>query len=74
MPEKALAKGIKAISDFLARIPGLLVVVGIGLIGLNFLLQLLPPWPVVGWMAATNLWLHLGVILGLLGLAVVRVL
>lgn len=69
-----LAKIVKSVSDFLARMPGLLVVVGIGLVFLNFLLQLLPPWPVIGWMAATNLWLHVGVILGLLGLAVVRVL
>jgi hypothetical protein len=32
------------------------------------LLQFLPDWPVVGWLAHTHLLLHLGVILGLLGI------
>ena len=57
----------KRISEFLARMPGLPVVVAVGLVVLNFVLQLLPAWPVVGWLARTHLLLHLGVILGLLG-------
>ena len=57
----------KRISEFLARMPGLPVVVAVGLVVLNFVLQLLPAWPVVGWLARTHLFLHLGVILGLLG-------
>lgn len=69
-----LAKLVKSSSDFLARKPGLLVVTGMGLIVLNFVLQLLPPWPVIGWMARTHLWLHLGLLLSLFGLLVVRVL
>lgn len=68
-----LAKLVKSTSDFLARAPGLLVVIGMGLIGLNFILQLLPAWPVIGWMARTHLWLHVGLLLSLLGLLVVRV-
>ncbi len=69
-----LAKLVKATSDFLARAPGLLVVIGMGLIGLNFILQLLPAWPVIGWMARTHLWLHVGLLLSLFGLLVARVL
>ncbi len=69
-----LAKLVKRTSDFLARMPGLLVVIGISLIGLNFILQLLPAWPVIGWMAQTHFWLHVGLLLSLFGLLVVRVL
>ncbi|MCX7855921.1 MAG: hypothetical protein N2556_08125, partial [Anaerolineae bacterium] len=69
-----LAKLVKTTSDFLARSPGLLVGIGMGLIGLNFILQLLPAWPVIGWMARTHLWLHVGLLLSLFGLLVARVL
>jgi low affinity Fe/Cu permease len=58
----------KRISEYLARFPGLPVLVAVGLVVVNFLLQLLPDWPVVGWLAHTHLLLHLGVILGLLGI------
>ena len=58
----------KRISEFLARFPGLPVIVAVCLVAINFLLQLLPDWPVVGWLAHTHLLLHLGVILGLLGI------
>lgn len=58
----------KRISEYLARFPGLPVIVAVGLVVVNFVLQLLPNWPVVGWLAHTHLLLHLGVILGLLGI------
>lgn len=58
----------KRISEFLARLPGLPVIVAVGLVLFDFLLQLLPAWPVVGWLARTQLFLHLGVILGFLGI------
>lgn len=61
-------KRLKRISEFLARMPGLPILVAIGLVVLNFALQLLPQWPVVGWLARTHCFLHLGVILGFLGL------
>ena len=57
----------KRISEFLARLPGLPVVVAVGLVILNFVFQLLPAWPVLDWLARTHLLLHLGVVLGLLG-------
>lgn len=61
---------LKRISDFLARMPGLPIIVAVGLVVLNFVLQLLPAWPVVGWMARTHLLLHLALILGFVGLLV----
>ena len=67
-------KLLKRTSEFLARLPGLPVFVAIGLVVLNFVLQLLPDWPVVGWLVHSHLFLHLGVILGLLGMLLGEVL
>ena len=61
------AELLKRVSDFLARKPGLPIIVAIGLVALNFVLQLLPAWPVIGWLARTHLFLHTGLILGFLG-------
>jgi hypothetical protein len=58
---------LKRFSEFLARMPGLPILVAIGLVALNFVLQLLPNWPVIGWLANTHLFLHVGLILGFLG-------
>ncbi|MGD1995531.1 MAG: hypothetical protein PVH62_02045 [Anaerolineae bacterium] len=65
---------LKRASDFLARLPGLPTLVGIGLIILNLVLQLLPPWPIIGWMAQVNLLLHLGLVASLIGLLLIRAL
>lgn len=66
---------LKRLSDFLARYPGLIPLIGIGLILLNFVLQLLPRgWPVFGWMAEVNLLLHLGLVVSLLGILFIRAL
>jgi hypothetical protein len=69
-----VAEGLKATTEFLAQYPGLPVLTGIGLIVLNFLVQLLPSWPVVGWMAQVNLLLHLGLIVSLIGVMLIRAL
>ncbi len=61
------AELLKRISDFLARMPGLPIIVAIGLVAANFLLQLLPAWPIIGWLAHTHLFLHVGLIVGFLG-------
>jgi hypothetical protein len=38
---------------------------------LNFVLRLLPDsWPVVGWFVHTDLLLHLGVVVGLVGVLI----
>jgi hypothetical protein len=58
---------LKRTSDFLASMPGLPILIAIALVVLNFGFQLLPNWPVVGWMARTHLLLHLGLVLGFAG-------
>jgi hypothetical protein len=55
------------LSEFLARRKGLLPLIGLVLIIVNLLFQfLLPP----GWLVSTNLLLHLGVIIAILGLMI----
>ena len=64
-----MAALLKQISDFLARMPGLPVLVAVVLVILNFLIRLLPAsWPVIGWLAGVDLLLHMGVVLGLMGI------
>ena len=55
------------LSEFLAQRKGLLPMLGILLIAVNFLLQFIPA---AGWLAETDLLLHLGVILAILGILV----
>ena len=55
------------VSDFLAHRKGFLLLVSIFLIVINFIFQLIPG---IGWLARSNLFLHLGVILGLVGVMV----
>ncbi|MBA4379680.1 MAG: hypothetical protein C0393_03160, partial [Anaerolinea sp.] len=52
------------LSEFLAHCKGLLPLLGILLILANLILQFLPP----GWLAQSNLLLHIGVILAILGM------
>ena len=65
-----MSERLKHLSEFLARQPGLPILVAVGLVVLNFVLQLLPNWPVVGWLAHTHLFLHVGVVLGFLGILI----
>ena len=58
---------LRRLSQFLARLPGLPIVVGIGLIVLNFAIQLLPNWPAMEWLSHTDLLLHAGLVLGFVG-------
>ena len=52
------------LSEFLSKRKGLLPFVGILLVALNFVLRLIPG---LGWFAESDLFLHLGVILGIVG-------
>lgn len=61
------------LSDFIAERPGLLPLLGIGLIFINLLLQIFPG-PGSGWLVDSNLLLHLGLIVGLLGILLIRTL
>ncbi|MBN1874441.1 MAG: hypothetical protein JXA33_09445 [Anaerolineae bacterium] len=67
---KLLNDWLKVISDHLARHKGLPVLIAVGLVMVGLLLNLLPAWPVIGWLAETELFLHLGVIVGLLGILI----
>lgn len=58
------------LSEFFAHRKGLLPIVGILLVVVNFLLQLFPS----GWITQTNCFLHLGVVVALFGLLLARAL
>jgi hypothetical protein len=58
---------IDFLSEFLAHRKGLLPVIGILLIVINFILQFIPA---AGWLAGSNLFLHLGTIIALLGVMI----
>ncbi|OQA14856.1 MAG: hypothetical protein BWY63_03064 [Chloroflexi bacterium ADurb.Bin360] len=70
MKEQAMVERLKKLSEFLANHRGLPVLLGVLLVVLNFILQLLPPWVVIGWLADVNLLLHLGIIVGFLGVLI----
>jgi uncharacterized membrane protein len=53
------------LSEFFAHRKGLLPVLGMVLVILNLVLQMLPG---IGWLATSNLFLHLGVILAIVGM------
>jgi hypothetical protein len=59
---------INRISDYLARNKGLPVFLGVLLIILNYGMQFFAHVPILGFIANTNLLLHLGIILGLVGI------
>jgi hypothetical protein len=52
-------------SDFLAHRKGLLPLLGLIMVMINAILQFLP---VTGWLVQTNLLLHLGIIVAILGI------
>ncbi len=58
---------IDRLSEFLAHRKGLLPLIGVVLILINLLFQfLLPP----GWLVSSNLFLHLGLVIAILGLMI----
>ncbi|RPH62651.1 MAG: hypothetical protein EHM81_01795 [Chloroflexi bacterium] len=59
-----LSKFLDEVSPFLAARKGLLPLIGIGLIILNFILVSIFP---SGFIIETNLFLHLGIIVALIG-------
>ena len=70
MREQMMVEKLKKLSEFLANHRGLPVLLGVLLVVVNFILQLLPPWVVIGWLADVNLLLHLGIIVGFLGILI----
>ena len=59
-----LNKMLDKVSEFLAPRKGLLPLLGILFIVANFILQFLP----VGWLKDSNLFLHMGLVIAILGL------
>lgn len=59
----AFSSFLDRLSEFLAHRKGLLPFLGIGLVAINFIFQFLP----LGWWATSNFFLHLGVILAIVG-------
>lgn len=57
---------LDVMSEYLARRKSLLPLVGILFIGINFILQIFP----LGWLSGSNLFLHLGIIIAILGFMV----
>jgi hypothetical protein len=55
------------LSEFLAQRKGLLPLLGVLLVVINYLLQF---FPAAGWVAETDLLLHLGILLAILGILV----
>jgi hypothetical protein len=55
---------IDALSEFFANRKGLLPILGLTLILLNLILQIFP----IGWISQSHLFLHIGLIIAILGL------
>jgi len=62
---------VERINGFLVRKPGVLPLIGVGLIVVNFVLQLFPGPE--AWIVRSNLFLHVGLIASLIGLLLVNV-
>jgi hypothetical protein len=58
------------VADFLAKWPGLLPLTGLGLIVINFALQIYPGSGY--WIVDANLFLHSGLVMAILGLLLFR--
>jgi hypothetical protein len=58
-------KFIDVLSEHLAARKGLLPFIGIGLVMVDWFIQLIPA---VGWIGETSFFLHLGVIIAILGI------
>jgi uncharacterized membrane protein len=56
---------LDTLSEYFAERKGLLPLIGLFLVVINFILQLIPG---IGWLAASNLFLHLGLILAIVGM------
>ena len=67
---KKMNKALDKVSEYLAPRKGLLPLVGIVFIVLNFILQFFP----VGWLKDTNLFLHFGLVIAIFGLMLAWVL
>jgi len=68
---KQFSKLLDASSEFFASRKGLLPILGMALVGLNFILQFLPG---SSFIKSTDLFLHAGILLGTFGILLGRAL
>ena len=61
-----ISKLLDRLSDFLAHRKGLLPLLGIGMVILNFVLQFF--FPPTNFLTGTNLFMHVGVIVAIFGM------
>lgn len=61
-------KLLDTLSEFLAKYPGLLPLIGLGFIILNLALQFFQGF----WIVESNLFLHIGLIISLIGILLIR--
>jgi hypothetical protein len=61
---------IDRLSDYLARNKAMPVFAGVLLVILNYVAQFFASVPVLGLIGSTNLLLHLGIIVGLIGILI----
>ncbi len=59
----ALSQFVDRVSEFLAHRKGLLPMIGIGLVLLNLVVRLASQ----GWLAHSDLFLHLGIVIAIIG-------
>lgn len=67
---QTLSTLLDRLSEFIAPRKGLLPMIGLALVLINFILQLFPG----GWIAQTNCFLHLGIVLAIVGFMLARAL
>jgi hypothetical protein len=63
----AFSKFIDRLSEFFAHRKGLLPLIGMALVFINGIVQFFPE---IGWLVETNLLLHIGVIVAIIGFLV----
>jgi hypothetical protein len=61
---------LERVADALARHPGLLLFVAIGFVLFNFVLQIIPGTGY--WIVDSNLFLHVGLVIGFIGILLIR--
>jgi hypothetical protein len=55
---------LNKVSSFMSHYKGLPAMIAVALVVLNFILQFFP----LGWFSSSNFFLHLGIIVGLIGI------
>ena len=68
--DDSINRFVEHVADFLAKWPGLLPITGLGFILINFALQIFPGTGY--WIVDANMFLHVGLVIAILGLLLIR--